>query len=149
MKKETKKKMMILFIILTFSLSSVAFFVTGFTGFSTQEKEFKPLESYVVEGQLDENTENVYVRNGFTIVRYYYTGKPDFYIEQLPQNFRTNFGRVQIILENIPSAENKIDIISTNVYDTLTDLSQEAVFGKLCGALMFTPVECGLANVTG
>lgn len=139
---------MVIFIILTFALSSIAFFVTGFTGAATQQEEFKPLDSYVVEGQLDGAAEDVYMRNGFTIVRYYYSGSPEPYIDQLPQSFQTNFGRVQLIVEKMGGSENKVEILNTNGYESLADVSRQALSAKLCELLLFTPLECSFANLT-
>ena len=138
---------MVIFIILTFGLSSIAFVVVNFTG-NKQDEQLKPLASYVVSGRVDERLENAYLRAGFTIVRHYYTQAPDLYVKQLPQLFQTNSGQTQIIVEEIQGSEDKLEIVNTNTLETLTDLSQPAIFAKLCDTLLFTPVECGLANLT-
>src|SRR3989338_5629545 len=104
MKKSTKKILMALGIILIFGMSSIAFVATGLLGGTQNTNQFTPLESPVVEGELDPIYESTYVGNGFTWVKFYYTyATQEFlsFMDSFPQSFATPTGQFQIIVQKI------------------------------------------------
>lgn len=145
MKKSTQHKLMAGFIIFSFSFSSLAFFFTS----SAQPEEFKPLENFVIDGELDARTESVYVQNGFTSLKFFYneTDLAD-YIDQMPEITRTNTGQIQLIVQKIPSKETFLVINNRNNQEELRNVTKSGIFSSLCRLLTIIPVECGLFNRT-
>lgn len=150
MRKETQQKIMVGFIIATFVLSSVAFVTTGFfatNNQNNQQDEFKPPESFVIEGEIDESTEQEYLRRGYTTLKLY-SGKEFPYIDQLPEITRTANGQTQLLVQKISSNETYAVIIGPYGENRVDDVAQGEIFSALCESLLVTPVECGLFNIT-
>ncbi|MBI2075639.1 MAG: hypothetical protein HYT72_00130 [Candidatus Aenigmarchaeota archaeon] len=146
MRKSTQQKIMVAFIIFTFSFSSLAFFFTS----SVPVEEFRPLENFVIDGELDAKTESVYVQNGFTSLKFFYndTNLID-YVNQLPELTMTNTNQVQLIVQKIPGKETFLVINNRNNQEELRNITRSSIFLSLCRLLTITPVECGLLNRTG
>lgn len=70
MKKSTKKIVMSLFIILIFGLSSIAYVATSFFG-PKENTQQNSVQSYFIDGNIDIQTENTYVQNGYTWIKFY------------------------------------------------------------------------------
>ncbi|MBI2233355.1 MAG: hypothetical protein HYU56_05545 [Candidatus Aenigmarchaeota archaeon] len=145
MNRTTKKRLMVLAIILTFAFSSIAFIVTGITGSVTQQ-EFKPLESVVVDGEVDSYTESVYVQKGYTFLKFYYTDSAPQYINDLPSTMATTNGETQLIVVRVQSTENFAAISNLNGAVEVKNTTQENIVDALCKSLMVTPVECTFIN---
>ena len=137
---------MVTFIIFTFSFSSLAFFFTS----SAPVEESRPLENFVIDGELDAKTESVYVQNGFTSLKFFYndTNLID-YVNQLPELTMTNTNQVQLIVQKIPDKETFVSINNYNNQEELRNITRSGIFSSLCRLLTITPVECGLFNRTG
>jgi len=150
MKQSTKKKLFAVFIIFIFGMSSLAFVATIFTGGGLpQQQEFKPLESFVVEGPLDARTENRYVQSGFTSLRFYYDNDAFLgFVEQLPAMTATNTGQQQLIVQKILANETYIEIITVNAAEDVRNVTQENILAALCRLLTVTPLECVALNLT-
>lgn len=143
MNRSTKKKLMVLAIVLTFTLSSVAFVVTGITG-SASNQQFEPLQGFVIDGDIDTSVESQYIQNGFTFLKYYYSsGVPD-YVNGLPDSFATNTGQVQLFVVKIKGGEDFVTISSLNGVREIRNITQESIVSGLCDTLMVVPVECSL-----
>lgn len=137
---------MVTFIIFTFSFSSLAFFFTS----SAPAEEFKPLENFVIDGELDAKTESVYVQNGFTSLKFFYNDTDLIdYVNQLPELTMTNTNQVQLIVQKIPDTETFVSIKNYNNQEELRNITRSGIFLSLCRLLTITPVECGLLNRTG
>ncbi len=150
MKNSTKKKIFAGFIILTFAMSSLAYVSTIFTG--SPEESFRPLNSFVVEGRLAQETENRYVQAGFTSLRYYYSANYNplaGFADLLPYNTRTNTDQQQLIVQKIPANETYVSIITANAIENIDNVTQQNVMDALCRLLTVTPLECVALNVTG
>ncbi len=144
MKKTTKQKIMVAFIILTFSFSSLAFFFQP----ADETGKINTLESFVVEGRLDERTESVYVQNGFTSMKFFYSDSALLeYVSQLPEITSTNLGQMQLIAQKIPDNETYATITSNSGSEEIRNVTREALLSSLCRLLTITPLECGLGNV--
>lgn len=150
MKQSTKKKLFAVFIIFTFGMSSLAFVATIFTGGGLpQQEEFKPLESFVVDGPLDSRIESTYVRAGFTSLRFYHDNDAFLgFVEQLPYVTRTNTEQQQLIVQKIPANETYIEIITVNAVEELRNVTRENILVSLCRLLTVTPLECVALNLT-
>ena len=145
MRKSTKKTIMALSIVLIFGLSSVAFVVTSLSGFSgTQQEEVKPLEKFVVDGELNPIIEYDYYQKGFTFLKFYYTDSQyiSSYVDKLPELFTTNSDQIQLIVEKIPSNETYIDIINFNNEDRIYNITDEKITDSLCNILISVPLSC-------
>lgn len=141
MKKSTKKTIMALSIVLVFGMSSIAYVVVSFTGGPVQS-EFKPLDNFVVDGELEPTTAYQYYSWGYTFLKFYYTDDiPDF-INSLPDMFMTSDSRVQLIVEKIPANDTYINIMNFNSEETVYNLTEEAVYEALCNTLLVTPIDC-------
>lgn len=157
MKKSTKKTMTALIIILIFGFSSIAFVASsvfyggGNSGSGGQSQEFMPLDNFVIEGEIDSFTQDVYVQNGFTFLKVYHTGDEDIsFVDSLPQLMTTPTGETQLIVQKIPSSVASASIINLQAFETLEEeeITQEAMFTALCKNLVFTPTDCLLLNIT-
>lgn len=141
MNRATKKKLMVLGIVLTFTLSSIAFVVTGVTGSITQQ-QFKPLQGFVLEGDVDPYVESVYIQNGYTFLKYYYSSQAPEYVNTLPETFTTKTGEVQLIVVKTRSPEDFATISNINTNREIKNVTQESIISALCDSLLVTPVEC-------
>src|SRR3989338_6548477 len=145
MRRETKKRLMVLAIVITFTFSSIAFIVTGITGSATQQ-EFKPLASPVVDGEVDPYTESVYIQKGYTFLKFYYTDSVPQYINDLPSAMATTNGETQLIVVRMQSTENFAAISNLNGAVEVRNTTHGNIVDALCKSLMATPVECTFSN---
>ncbi len=145
MHRETKKRLMVLAIVITFTFSSIAFIVTGITGSVTQQ-EFKPLASPIVDGEIDPYTESVYIQNGYTLLKFYYTDSVPQYINELPSDMPRTNGETQLIVVRMQGTENFAAISNLNGALEVKDATQENIVDALCKSLMVTPIECTFIN---
>lgn len=159
MKKSTQKTVMAVFIIGTFLLSGISFIFTGafgaIHGSNNQQtnqnqqaprEELPPLQSFVIDGELDFNTEYQYTSRGYTTLKVYANDFPQF-LDDLPANTRTINGADQLIVQKIESDENKVVIISP-FGEREVSLNDVEIFTALCETLAVTPLECALAGVS-
>jgi hypothetical protein len=153
MKKEAKQKIVVLFILALFFLSSISFFATGIHGFfisnnqQTQEQnQITPLTSFVVDGEIDFNTEYEYLSRGYTTIKVYSDNHPAF-LNSLPENTQTPYGQTQLIVQKIYSNETYAVVIGPFGESRIENITEEEVFSTLCESLAATPLECGLGQV--
>jgi hypothetical protein len=147
MKKSTKKALTSIVIILIFGMSSIAFVMSGLGG--QQQQQFKPLESNVVDKKIDTNTENVYLQNHYTFLRFYYTEKNALfeYTATLPDTMTLPSGQAQLIVNRLEGNETKAEVVNINGNYEVTDISETGLFDALCQNIMYTPTECLLKNL--
>jgi len=153
MRKDTKKQVMALFIVLIFGLSSIAFFFTSFFGGSTQQQnDIKPLEKFVLDGQVDSRVEDAYYRSGFTWMKVYYSDKNDRVyttVEQLPDLFKTPDGQTQLVVQRLQANSTLISIYSVNGREELLiDADENEIISKLCSVVVLPPADCAFLNQT-
>lgn len=149
MRKSTKKLLMALAIILIFGLSTIAFVATGLFG-TPQQSQLQPLEGYVIDRPIDPQLEAVYVQNQFTFLRFYYREKDALYnyVAQLPDLMPHPGGYVQLIVNRLEAGEPRAEIVNLGGSTDVADLTEEGIFSALCGALIYTPTDCLLLNIT-
>ncbi len=135
-------------IVLTFGLSSIAYVITSFTG-QQPEIKAKTLDNFVVDGELDSNTEYEYYTNGYTFVKFYYINLSEVIplVDQLPDLFKTTNDQIQLIVEKIQSNETYIKIMSLNGEDMLYNITEEELQKSLCNILLSAPLECVIADM--
>ncbi|MFC2143467.1 hypothetical protein ACFLQN_03640 [Candidatus Aenigmatarchaeota archaeon] len=150
MKKTTQSKLMVLFVVLIFGMSTIAYVFMSATNFGSQESEqTELLEEYIIEGDIDPNIESQYVQNGYTFLKYYYNEGTYFnYLESLPTLFQTNTGQMQLFIVKIPDEREFISINNLNGIQEIEELSEMTIFAELCGNLLSVPAECILTNFT-
>ena len=152
MKKSTKQKIVVLFIIVIFGMSSIAFFFIGVTSsFGDQEDvQDNSISSPVVEYEISPSVESLYIQNGITFLRYYYT-EPDAiygYVGTLPDTMTTLDGKIQLVVERISGDSRSLSIQSLyGGTEDMEDISAEAIFSALCNHLVSTPPECALKSI--
>jgi len=150
MKVENKKRLFAIFIILTFALSTIAFVIVGITGrsnfFGNQQQQFKPLEGYVIDGDIDATTEANYVNRGYTFLKFYYNETPPAFIDLLPESLLAE-NQPQLFVIKIKDQRNYARIINFNTYKEITNLTEDNVIDELCNSLIVIPLECGLRNI--
>lgn len=154
MKKSTKQLIIVLFIILMFGMSTIAFVVTGIVGNTQQQQQqFRPLESTVVEGDLDPVYESTYIQKGFTWLKFYYTEADAAFlsfIDSLPSAYTTNNGQTQLIVQKINSAygsnSNYIIVSSQQGVEELTENDESEIVQALCRLLTVVPAECAFVS---
>ncbi|MFH0948873.1 MAG: hypothetical protein V1802_00110 [Candidatus Aenigmatarchaeota archaeon] len=151
MKKSTKQKIIVLFIVLVFSMSSLAYIISSVTGYGNEnQNKIKPLDEFVIDGEIDKAVEDQYIQNGFTFLKFYYAeADPMFmtYIESLPDMTAISSGQKQLFVQKIESVNNTIVISNMNGENELTNITQSAVFESLCETLVMPPIECGLSKL--
>lgn len=152
MKKSTKKTLMALGIIFIFGMSSIAFV---FSGFTQQQEQLKPLDSFVVDGEIDQPLESAYIQNGVTFLKFYYNGSVDSriasFVDQAPELFTTSAGQLQLIVLKIESPSTYARILNVNGAVDLAEITVDGLYDSLCTALLAPPPECviGKINSTG
>ncbi|MDI6721626.1 MAG: hypothetical protein QMD85_04500 [Candidatus Aenigmarchaeota archaeon] len=150
MKKSTKQKIVVIFIMLIFGMSSIAFVFLNISGTGNTNAETKQLASPVIDEELDPQTESLYLQNGITFLRYYYTDKDELfdYVSGLPNTLTTANGQVQLVVERIDGSERKVSISSLyGGNGDLDSVTQESIFSSLCNHLISTPPECALRAI--
>ena len=146
MKKSIQNKLMVLFVVLIFGMSTIAYVFTSATGFGTPD-EVSTLDNFIIEGDVDPNVEFEYTQNGYTFLKYYYKEGPLLsYVESLPSLFTTNTGQTQLFVVKIPAETESITISNLNGVQEVEDLSATAVFVLLCEYIIVTPAECMLSQ---
>jgi hypothetical protein len=142
MRKQRKQMLMVLFIVLIFGMSSLAFVVN----FATPETKVTKLDTFVIDGEVNENLEYQYIQRGYTFMRYYYADTVPDYISQLPEIFVTNTNQKQLFVLKIAANDTYVSIRSAN-NEVSINATEEDIFDALCSTLMVTPSECGLRNI--
>ncbi|MEM7819543.1 MAG: hypothetical protein QXD48_01805 [Candidatus Aenigmatarchaeota archaeon] len=143
MKKTTKKKLMVITIILIFGMSTIAFVATNIM----IPTEIKKLENPIIVGEIDTNTEYHYIQNGYTFFRFYYENEIPSYIDDLPYIFVTNINQIQLFVLKIPANETYIKIRNLNGEIEIFNITMEDIYDALCETLIVTPSECGLRQM--
>ena len=150
MKKITKQRIGVLMVASIFFMSTIAYVITS--TINPPEEQAEELKEFVIEGELDPETENEYLRIGFTSMKFYYSNEDlIFYIDNLPNYLRTNKNQIQLIVQKIPSNETFTIITGPYGEEELRNVTQDSIFNALCRILSVTPVECGyeeLVNIT-
>ena len=152
MKKVTKHRIMALVIVLIFGLSTVAFVVAGLRGTdTTNQNSVKSLNSTIVDGEINTNTENIYIQNQFTFLRLYYRERNALYdyASGLPEVMTLPTGEIQLIVNMLVSNETKAEIVNLNGNFEIQSPTEQKIFDGLCQQLMFTPTDCLVGNFTG
>ncbi|HIG96808.1 MAG TPA: hypothetical protein HA230_00460 [Candidatus Aenigmarchaeota archaeon] len=155
MRKSTQKTLMALSIILIFALSSIAFVFSGFQSGTNTNTDLKPLESFVVNGEINQNLENAYLQNGFTFLKFYYDESADSnivnMIDSVPESFTTPSGQQQVIVIKIKSQETYAKILNINGENDVFNITTDKIFDALCSSLIVMPTECTISalNLTG
>ncbi len=154
MKRSTKKMIFVIFILITFIMSSIAFVVINLGGGlgNQQQAEIKPLETFIVEGDIDPRLEQAYLQGGFTFLKYYRSEKNedvDRYLDTLPDLTITTSNQKQLFVQKINSSDTKMIIRGPYGETLLTtgNITRNSIFETLCRTLLVTPIECVL-NVT-
>lgn len=152
MRKVTKQRLIVLVIVLIFGLSSIAFIANSFTN-NTQSNQVKPLTYFVIEGDIDQQTEAAYYNGGFTFMKVY-TNNTEIrdFVATLPNQFQTSSGQTQLIVQRYDSNESYIKITNTQTTEELAEnITQQEIIKTLCSTLLVTPLDCALmnANLTG
>lgn len=142
-------------IILIFALSSIAFVFSGFQSGQNTNTNLKPLENFVVDGEINQNLENTYIQNGFTFLKFYYNESTDTnivnMINNIPESFTTPSGQQQVIVIKIISQETYAKILNINGENDVFNITSDKIFDALCLNLMVMPTECTISalNLTG
>lgn len=148
MKKSTQKMLMALGIIVIFGLSSIAFVFSGFAP-ADQQNNLKPLDKFVVDGEIDPRLEDAYTRAGFTFLKLYYSNETARQIiafaEQAPDSFTTPDGQRQLIVIKLQSSLNYAKINNLNGERDIFNVTTDKITEELCTYLVVQPTECALA----
>ena len=150
MKKQTKQRIAALFIVIIFGMSSVAF-VFGFLSGTPQQDEIKPLENFIVEGQVDPRVEDAYYKGGFSWMKFYYTDKNNLLyqsVDQFPDIFKAPNGQKQLIIQKLESNESYVYVYSVNGQEELTNLTEEKLIESVCRVVVLPPPDCLFLNQT-
>ncbi len=110
-------------------------------------------ESNIINYELNSNQENILIRNGMTILKFYHNStcancpEQESFLENLMGS--TDFGN-QLFLEKILSTDKKLPkltIISYYGGETLVNATDDEILDTLCELLISPPLECTLRNV--
>ena len=150
MRKATKQKIIVLFIIGIFGMSSIAFII--FSAIAPPNTEKKSLDSLVISGEVDPEIEDSYLQGGYTWLKVYYSEEnPRFfaYIDSLPEQYLAG-NKPQIVVQKISSSVPYVNIKGPYGEKTV-NATESKIFSALCETLLVTPPECGLGvlkNIT-
>ena len=146
MKKSRQETLMALGIIFIFALSSIAFVFSSFGGQQQDNANIKPLDKYVIDGEIDPHVEAAYIQGGFTFLKLHYnsTTNSDIisFVEQAPPTFTTPSGQVQIISQKISSTTSYITIVNINGEQNIFNVTTDKILETLCITLVVQPTEC-------
>jgi len=154
MKKESKKQIMVLMIVIIFFGSTFAYVILS--TFREEEKHNEIPTSYILNYKLDENIEMQLISKGFTSVQYFYK-IPNYtimsYLDKIPEEFKIVIGdkeQIQTYVQKInysynntdsyiaiKSLVNKIEIADENI-------TENNIYEALCKTVISPPGECGL-----
>lgn len=153
MRKAAQQKLVVVFLIVIFGMSSIAFIVSGFFGQGGTQQQFQPLQSTVIEGEIDAFTKDVYIQNGFTFLELIYVeGSPLYnYVNSLPSTFVTPSGQEQLFVQKIKGGGDKDTVTIINLRGSISvEPTLQGIEEELCRSLTVTPIECAflLQNVT-
>ena len=148
MKKSAQQKIVVLFIILIFGMSSIAYVIN-----SVQNTEQQSIpSSLILDRELTPQEEAQFIQNGFTSFKFYYTNSTSQdlinYVNSLQETFKTDQGQVQVILQHISSDKTQIYLVSNRDEETIDNLTQQNIFASLCKTVTIAPFECMLKNLT-
>jgi hypothetical protein len=148
MRKATKQRLMALFVLFIMAASSLAYV---FSNFASPQTEIKPLVNFVVSGEIDPRTEDMYITNGFTFLKFYYNSETDpamtTYMDKVPETFTTATGQQQVIVQKLEGDVTYMKIRNMNIENDFYNLTQDSVFTELCNNLVVLPTECALMNL--
>ena len=141
MKKE-KRQFISLFMIFLFIGSTIAY---GFMSRFRQEetRSMKIPETNIIEYELTEEQETYLIRRGITIVKFYHTEGCIKCLEWKNEleNIATKVPG-QLVLEEINSNENRIEMFSFRGSATLTNPTKEEILKNVCNILWDPPGWC-------
>jgi hypothetical protein len=147
MKKITKQRIGVLLVASIFFMSIISYAIMNVLNPEEEEKE--ELKEFVIEGELDPETENEYLGRGFTLMKFYYSDSDMiFYVDSLPAYLKTNRNQVQLIVEKIESNETYALITGPYGEEEVKNVTQTSIFNALCDILLFIPLECGYEEIT-
>lgn len=148
MKKSTQKMLMAISIAFIFGLSSIAFVFSGFFP-SEQQSNLKPLDSFVLDREIDQRLETFYTERGFTFMRLYYNNETPrqliAFAELAPDSFTTPDGQRQLIVMKLESSLSYAKITNFNVNNDIFNITIDKLTDELCTSLVVQPTECALA----
>jgi hypothetical protein len=150
MKKSTKKIVMSLFIILIFGLSSIAYVATSFFG-PKENTQQNSVQSYFIDGNIDIQTENTYVQNGYTWIKFYSNGNDNeflAFVKNLPNTYTIPSGQHQIIVQKMSTQVDETYILIESLQgQERVGPEANSTVDALCKLLTIPPVECALKSI--
>lgn len=141
--------LMALFIVIIFGMSSLAFVVLYGTGPVEPQQQQNTLDSFVIDGDINQALEFEYINKGYTFLRFYYVDNEPLLsiVEQIPDTYPTNLNQRQVFVLKIPSNETYMKISNLNGENEIYNITNEKIFDIMCENLIVTPSECGLAKL--
>jgi len=148
--KDSRKKLIVLFIVVIFFGSSLAFIIFEATQYQVPSTQATKIpDNMVVDGRLSNETVSQLYQNGYTIMEFHYYENccPDIIstIESLPSELQYQI-LVQKIKDNPAGQAPWVDVRSiygNNAYN-ITGITE--IIPPLCKVLVKPPMECGLIN---
>ena len=140
--------MVVVFILLIFGMSTLAFVFLSIVGQTAIPQE-ETIESPVVEKELSPYLESLYIQGGVTFLKYYYTEKDEIYgyVGTLPGTLTAIDGSTQIVVERIQDSSRRLTIQSLYDNQDMDTLTTKEIFLALCNHLVSTPPECALSSI--
>lgn len=145
--KQSRNTMISLAIIVIMAISTLSYAVLNV--FETQEKEQDTIKEFVLKENLSEESKAYYMQNGLTFVELHYGYGTDLKsIEDLPNQFKTPYGEVQLIVIEIPDYGSSYAIIeSMDGIEEVNSTELNQIAKALCNVLLYPPVECILDSI--
>jgi hypothetical protein len=146
MRKATRNKIAGLFIVFIFGMSSIAFVVSFFgSGVGAQQNnDIEPLQTFVIDGEVEQRLEDAYVQGGFTWMKFYYTDTDGLYqiTNQLPEVLKAPNGQTQLVVQRFQDTENRVFVYSAIGQDEINDPTENELLVKICSVLTVPPADC-------
>jgi hypothetical protein len=149
MKKQTKKLVWAMFIIIVMFGSSFAYVIISVTP-ETPAPQIQQPKEFVVNGQINQTLRDGYLSLGYTILAFHYYENccqdVQFYAEALPAELNN-----QLIVEKIQDGTGpSISVESRLGTDARNITSASDILESLCKVMPKPPADCGLMvlNIT-
>ncbi len=148
MKRETKKQMWVLLVVIIFFGSTIAFTISQAFGVTDQQTEPVTIENERIFEQSNNDLENLFVSRGFTIAVLNYDGECcEDIIQYLEVFSEDNNGQIAVFKNKNPGIDQKSLKLSSFVNTVVLineEITIENVFDNLCNIMLQTPLECGV-----
>jgi hypothetical protein len=144
MKKQIKKTVMTIIIVVLLATSTIAFVVISSVSPEQTSENLELPTQNVIDGYINESYRQLYLSNGYTLMEYHYyedcCKNISTFVDYLPEVIGT-----QLVIQKIKDTDYYITLESAyGIESKLTPQTNEDLLKSLCRILTRAPIDCGL-----